>query len=178
MFSNTASRLGTPEKSLSSSIDQLHRLSRLTTPEKTPKRRRRKKVDAQAELKAVIVGVLLGGALAALQLQEGTPRWSQVPESLSVIASVVATLLVAAALTEQMRDGLLCGAMAAITQFLTVLGFYSYSYTIGVAIAIVPYQSLRILMYPPAGVIGGYVASRTRKARGVEPSRRVRRTDG
>jgi len=177
MFSNTAGILGVPEKSLSSSIDQLYRLSHLTSPEKTPKRSRRKKGKANAELNAVIVGVLLGGALAVLQLQEGMPRWSQVPASLPVIASVVATLLVGAALTEQARGGLLCGAIAAISQFLTVLAFYSYSYTIGLAMAVVPFQSLRVLMYPPAGVIGGYVGSRAREARGVETSRRVRRTD-
>ena len=180
-FLSTSTGLGTSpamhaEKSLSSSIDDLHRLSRLTTLEKTPKRRRRKKRDENAEWKAVIVGIFLGGALAALQLQEPTPRWSQVPESLFVITHVVAVLLVTAALTERAREGLLGGAVAAISQFLTVLGFYSYSYAIEVAIAVVPYQSLRILMYPAAGVIGGYVGSRTGEARSVEPSRDIRRT--
>jgi hypothetical protein len=120
--------------------------------------------------------MLLGGALGVLQLQEAMPRWSQVPESLSVFASVVATLLVVAALTKRMRSGLLCGAIAAISQFLTMLAFYSYSYTIGVAIALVPYQSLRMLAYPAAGVIGGYVGSHIREARSVAPPRRVRHT--
>lgn len=155
----------------------LHRLLRLTIPEKMPKRRKRKKGSPKAELDAVIVGILLGGALAVLQLQEAMPRMSQVPESLSVIASVVATLLVTAALTKRVGGGLLCGAVAAVAQFLMVLGFYSYSYTIGVAMAVVPYQSLRVLMYPAAGIIGGYLASRTREAHSIEHSRRARHTD-
>ena len=177
MFSNTTSELGIPKKSLSSSIDELHRLSSLTTPEKMPRRGRRKRGNAEAELTAVIAGIVLGGVLAALQLQEATPRWSQIPESLSVITSVVAVLLVTAALTGQARGGFLCGAIVAISQFLMVLAFYSYSYTMGIAIAVVPYQSLRVLTYPAAGIIGGYIASRTREARRVEPSRRVRRTN-
>jgi pheromone shutdown protein TraB len=148
----------------------------LTTPEKIPRKRGRKKGSAEALLAAVVVGMLLGGALGVLQLQEAMPRWSQVPESLSVFASVVATLLVVAALTKRMRSGLLCGAIAAISQFLTMLAFYSYSYTIGVAIALVPYQSLRMLAYPAAGVIGGYVGSHIREARSVAPPRRVRHT--
>ena len=147
----------------------------MTTPEKTPKRRRRKKGDAQAELKAAIVGILLGGVLAVLQLQEAMPRWSQVPAFLPVITQVAAVLLVTAALTERARTGLLCGALAAISQFLTLLGFYAYSYTIGVAIYVVPLESLRILMYPAAGVIGGYVGDRITEARSVEPSRHIRR---
>jgi hypothetical protein len=177
MLSNTARRLGIPEKSLSSSIDELHRLSRLTIPEKIPKRTRRKKSNADAQLNAVIAGVLLGGALAALQLQETVPRWSQVPESLSVITSAVAVALVTAALTERVRGGVLCGAIAAISQLLTLLGFYTYSYGFAVSIAIVPLQSLRILTYPVAGVIGGYVRHRTTEARSAEPSRHIRRTN-
>jgi pheromone shutdown protein TraB len=135
----------------------------LTTPEKMPKRRRRKERDAHAEWKAAIVGTFLGGAFAALQIQEATPRWSQIPESLSVITCAVAVLLVTAALTERVRIGLLCGGIAAISQFLTLLTFYAYSYTIGVAIAVVPLQSLRILAYPAGGFIGGYVGHRMRR---------------
>ena len=176
MFTKTTGGLGIPEKNLSSSIDELHRLSRLASPEKMPKRRRRKK-RADAEWKAGIVGILLGGALAALQIQEATPRWSQIPESLSVITSLVAVLLVTAALTERVKTGLLCGAIAAISQFLTLLSFYTYSYTLVLAIAVVPLQSLRILTYPAAGVIGGYVGHRTTEAYSVEPSRHIRRTD-
>lgn len=177
MFSNATSELGIPKKSLSSSIDELHRLSSLTTPEKMPRRGRRKRDNAETGVTAVIAGIVLGAGLAALQLQEATPRWSQIPESLSVITSVAATLLIAAALTGQARNGLLCGAIAAISQFLTVFAFHSYSYTMGVAMAVVPYQSLRILTYPAAGIIGGYIASRTMEARRVEPSRRVRRSN-
>jgi cytochrome bd-type quinol oxidase subunit 2 len=141
----------------------------LTTPRKTQKRRR-KKGNANAELYAVIFGMILGGALAALQLQEGTPRLSQVPEFLLATTSFVAMFLVTAALTERVRDGLICGVIAVISQFLAMLSFYSYSYTITVAIAVVPYQSLRILTYPAAGLIGGYVGSYTREARSTEPS--------
>jgi hypothetical protein len=158
-------------------MDELHRLSRLITPRKMTKRTRRKRRDANAEWKAVIVGVLLGGAFAALQVLEAMPRWSKVPDLLSVATPAVAVVLVTAALTERARTGLLCGVMAAISQLLTLLGFYAYSYTIGVALAVVPLQSLRILMYPVAGVIGGYVVHRTTEARSVEPSRHIRRTN-
>ena len=105
------------------------------------------------------------------------PRWSQVPESLWVITSVVGVLLVTAALTKRVRTGLLCGAIATISQFLTLLGFYAYSYTIDLALAVVPYESLRVLVYPAVGVVGGYVGSRTREARGVAASQHIRRTD-
>jgi pheromone shutdown protein TraB len=176
MLSNAAGRLCVLKKSLSSSMIQLHRLRDLTTPEKIPRKRGRIKGNAEAELGAVLVGMFLGGALGALQIQEAMPTWSQVPESLSVIASVVATLLVVAAFTQRMRSGLLCGAIAAISQFLTVLAFYSYTNTIGVAMAVVPYQSLGVLAYPAAGVIGGYVGSHIREARSVAPTRRLRHT--
>ena len=124
---------------------------------------------------AAIVGVLLGGVLAALQLQETVPRWSQVPESLFVIADLVAVLLVTAALTERVRTALLCGVIAAASQFLTLLGFFAYSYGIVVAIDVVPLQSLRVLTYPAAGVIGGYIGHRIAEVRTVESSRRIRR---
>jgi len=139
-----------------------------------PKRRRRKKGRTNAKWNAVIVGIILGGILAALQIQEATPRWSQVPESLSLVTSAVAALLVTAAVTEREREGLLCGSTAAIFQFVTLFGFYAYSYTIGVAMAVVPLQSLRILTYPAAGVIGGYVANRITETYSVEPSRHIR----
>jgi ABC-type transport system involved in cytochrome c biogenesis permease subunit len=150
----------------------------LTTPEKIPKRRRAKKAERIAGFEsAVVVGVLLGGALGALQLQEAVPRWSQVPESLFVIAHVAAVLLVTAALTERMRTGLLCGVIAAISQFLALLGFYSYSYGIVLSTSVIPFQSLRILTYPPAGVIGGYIGHRIAEARSGRTSRPIRRID-
>jgi hypothetical protein len=148
----------------------------LTTPEKATKRRRRKKHDANAEWKAVIVGILLGGAFAGLQLMEAMPRWSGVPDFLSAITPAVAVLLVTAAVTDRVKTGLLCGAIAATSQFLAVLGFYAYSYTLGVAVAVVPLQSLRILMYPAMGIIGGYFGDLTTETRSVEPSRVIKHT--
>jgi pheromone shutdown protein TraB len=146
----------------------------LTIPEKGTKRRRRRKHDANAEWKAVIVGILLGGAFGGLQLLEAMPRWSEVPDFLSVITPAVAVLLVTAAVTDRVKTGLLCGAIAATSQLLAVLGFYAYSFTIGVALAVVPLQSLRILMYPATGIIGGYFGDRTTETRSVEPSRVIR----
>jgi hypothetical protein len=148
----------------------------LTTPEKLPKRRgRRKKGRYETEL-AVVVGVVLGGMLAVLQLQEVTGKLLQVPEALFVMADVAAVILVAAALTKRVRTGLLCGAIAAISQLLTLIGSYAYSYTITVAIDLVPLQSLRLLMYPVAGLIGGYFGHHIATARTFESSRHVRRT--
>lgn len=149
----------------------------MTTPETMPRRRRRKKRDANAGWKAIIVGLLLGEAFAALQLVEAMPKWSEVPDFVSVITPAVAVLLVTGALTDRMKTGLLCGAIAATSQFLTLLGFYGYSYTIRLALAVVPLQSLRILMYPAAGVIGGYFGDRTTEVRSVESSRNVRRAN-
>jgi hypothetical protein len=169
-------RVGIAQKSLSSSAVELDGLSRLTTPEKVPKRRRRKRIHAGAAWRAVIVGILLGGGLAALQLQEDMPRWSQVPVGLFAAASVAALLLVTAALTNRLETGLLCGAVAAVTQFLALLGFYAYSYTIDVAIAVVPFQSLRILMYPVAGVIGGYIGGYIPTERSLKLTRHMRGT--
>jgi len=126
---------------------------------------------------AAIVGLLLGGVLAAVQFQENLPRSSQVPESLFVIADLVAVLLVTAALTERVRTALLCGVIAAASQFLTLLGFFAYSYGIVLAMGVVPFQSLRVLTYPAAGIIGGYIGHRIPGARGIESSRRVRRID-
>ena len=60
---------------------------------------------------------------------------------------------------------MLCGVLAAISQFLTLLGFYAYSYGIVVPIEVLPLQSLRVLMYPAAGVIGGSVGDRITRAR-------------
>ena len=165
----------TPGKNLSSSSNESQlRLLRLTTPEKIP-RRRRKKGRYATEL-AVVVGVVLGGILAVLQLQEVTGKLSQVPEALFVMADVAAVILIAAALTERTRTGLLCGAITAISQLLTLIGFYAYSYTIAVAIEIVPLQSLRLLTYPLAGLIGGYLGHRIAEARVLESSRHIRRT--
>lgn len=124
---------------------------------------------------AAIVGLLLGGVLAALQLQETVPKWSQVPESLFVIADLVAVILVTAALTERVRTAMLCGVIAAASQFLTLLAFFAYSYGIVVAIGLVPFQSLRLLTYPAAGVIGGYIGHRIAEVHTVESSRRIRR---
>lgn len=146
----------------------------MTAPEKIQKRRRRRKADRNA---AAIVGVVLGGALAALQLQETVPRWSQVPESLFVIAHLTAVLLITAASTQGMRTGLLSGVVAAISQFLTLLGFFTYSYGIAIAMYVVPLDSLRLLTYPAAGVVGGYVGNRIAETRSVKSSRPVRRTD-
>jgi hypothetical protein len=149
----------------------------LTTPEKTPKRKRRKKIDADVAWRSVIAGMVLGGGLAAVQLQEVMPRWSQVPVGLFAAASVAALVLVAAALTNRVQTGLLCAAVAAATQFLTLLGFYSYSITIGVAIVVVPLQSIRMLLYPFAGVIGGYMGGYIpTETRSVKPTRHTRRT--
>lgn len=131
-------------------------------------RRRRRGRTAGAEL-AVIVGALLGGALAVLQLQESVPRWSQVPESLFVIADVAAVFLVTAALTGRVRTGLLCGVLAAISQFLVLVSFYAYSYGIVVSITLIPFQSLRVLMYPEVGVIGGFVGDRIAGALSLNP---------
>ena len=155
------------------------RLWLLTTPEKISKRRRAgRKAERIAEFEsAVIVGVLLGGALGALQLQEAIPRWSQVPESLFVIAHLAAVLLVTTALTERVRAGLLCGVIASISQFLTLLGFYAHSYGIVVSIIVIPLQSLRILTYPLAGVIGGYIGNRIAEAWSGRSSRPIRRVN-
>ena len=170
-------RVGISQKSLSSSTGPVHGLSHLTTPQKVPKRRRRRRIDADAAWRAVIVGVLLGGGLAALQLEEVMPRWSQVPVGLFAAASVAALLLVTAALTNRLETGLLCGAVAAVTQFVGLLGFHAYSYTIGVAIAVVPFQSLRTLMYPVAGVVGGYFGGYIpTEPRSAKPARHMRRT--
>jgi hypothetical protein len=173
-----------PENTLSSSMDELQPGPwRLTTPEKISiskisKRRRGRKAERIAEFEsAAIVGVLLGGALGALQIQEAIPRWSQVPESVFVIVHVAAVLLVTTALTERVRTGLLCGVMASISQFLTLLGFYAYSYGIVVSISVIPFQPLRILTYPLAGVIGGYIGQRIAEARSGRSSRPIRRLD-
>jgi hypothetical protein len=142
-----------------------------------PKRGRRKKRDAQALSVAAVVGVLLGVALAALQLQETVPKWSQIPEILFTIADLVAVILVTAALTERVRTALLCGVIAAASQFLSLLAVFAYSYGIAVALAVVPFQSLRMLTYPAAGVIGGYIGYRIATAGTVESSRHGRRID-
>jgi hypothetical protein len=153
-------------------------LSSLTTPEKTLKRtgRSRRGRTVESEL-AVIVGILMGGGLAVLQVQETVSRWSQVPESIFVFANVTAVLLVTAALTKRMRTGLLCGVLSAVSQFLTLIGFYAHSYGIVVAIVALPLQSLRVLTYPAVGVIGGYVGHSIAAARAAESSRHVRRTN-
>jgi sulfite exporter TauE/SafE len=92
------------------------------------------------------------------------------------MADVAALVLVAAALTKRVRTGLLCGAIAAISQLLTLISFYSYSYTVAVAIETVPLQSLRVLTYAAAGLIGGYLGHRIAEARVLESSRHIRRT--
>ena len=89
---------------------------RLTTPEKMSKKKRRRKAERNAAELAAIVGIVLGAALGALQLQETVSRWSQVPESLFVIADLTAVLLITAALTQGVRTGLLSGVIAAISQ--------------------------------------------------------------
>jgi len=148
---------------------------KVKTPEKMPTRSRRKR-DANAKWNAVVVGIVLGGGFAALQVLEAMPRWSEVPDFPLVITPVVAVLLVTAALTERASMGLLCGAVAAISQFLMLLGFYAYSYTAGVALAVVPLLSLRVLTYPAAGIIGGYIAHRTADDHRIRPSRHVKRS--
>jgi len=148
----------------------------LATPEKATKRRTRKRRDSNAEWKVGIVGILLGWAFAGLNLVEAMPRWSGVPDFLSAVTPAVAVLLVTAAVTDRVKTGLLCGAIAATMQFLVVLGFSAYTYTMAVAIAVVPFQSLRILTYPAMGIIGGYFGDRTTETHSVDHSRRTRRT--
>jgi O-antigen ligase len=147
----------------------------LATPEKATKRRIRKRRDSNAEWKAAIVGILLGWAFAGLNLVEAMPRWSGVPDFLSAVTPALAVLLVTAAVTDRVKTGLLCGAIAATMQFLVVLGFSAYTYTMAVAVAVVPFQSLRILTYPAMGIIGGYFGDRTTETHRVDHSRRTRR---
>jgi ABC-type transport system involved in cytochrome c biogenesis permease subunit len=141
-----------------------------------PKKKRRRKAKRNATELAAIVGMVLGGALGALQLQETIPRWSQVPESLFVIAHLTAVLLITAALTQGVRMGLLSGAMAAVSQFLTLIGFFTYSFGIALATYVVPLECMRLLTYPFAGVIGGYIGARIAEIRSVKSSGRIRRT--
>jgi ABC-type transport system involved in cytochrome c biogenesis permease subunit len=141
------------------------------------KKKRRRKAERNAAELAAIVGIVLGAALGALQLQETVSRWSQVPESLFVIADLTAVLLITAALTQGVRTGLLSGVIAAISQFLTLLGFFSYSFGIALAIYVVPLESLRLLTYPLAGVIGGYVGARIAETRSFKSPGPIRRTD-
>lgn len=123
-------------------------------------RKRRKKDEAKAATQALIVGLVLGAVFATLELQ--APTSSQASPFLPLIFAA-ATLLIAAAVTDRARTGLLCGAAGTASQMLTLLIYivYTYSITFGVALDVVISELPGVLAYPLAGTIGGYAVRRT-----------------
>jgi hypothetical protein len=122
--------------------------------------RRTRKKERRAIWQAVLAGLLLGISFAAVEIEAPGATSSQATLVLQLVF-ITATLLVASAFTKRASTGLLCGLAATASHLLSLLLFYTYSYTFPVAVDAVIPGLLGMVAYPLAGVIGGYLADRS-----------------
>jgi len=131
----------------------------LSAPTKTAERRerkRRKKDQRKALWQAILVGLLLGIAFAAVVVE---PPESQVLSSLPAIFAA-ASFLVAAGMTDRAWTGFVCGVSTAVCYLVTLLALYTWLWTVLVGLDVMLLEAPRILVCPPAGAAGGYIVRR------------------
>jgi len=134
-------------------------MSQLTVPKKTAQaaRRRKKKDLRKPALKAIVVGLVLGAAFAAVVFE--APQ-SVVFSYLSVIFAI-ASFLVAAAATERATTGFLCGVGAIMSYLMILFVLYASLWTVGVGLDVAVSEARGIIVSPLAGAAGGYIVRRT-----------------
>jgi hypothetical protein len=108
------------------------------------------------ETRSVSIGILM--AAVFLVVDAAVPMYVGV-ETL-VLGFSVCLLLVCAALVETSRNGLVCGLIALVAQNLGTFARYLFSAGVDVAAAVVFYSLLLTLLYPVAGMIGGYLGGK------------------
>lgn len=114
-------------------------------------------LDTKATLRSIILGVIAGGVLGAVELM--TFRKPLPDELLTMILTVILILMLTPFLQSTL-SGLVSGILAFLMQTVMEFLYLTFSYGMAIATYMLPYSTLFLYLiaaYPLGGTLAGYL---------------------